>query len=198
MATIYLQENDAFVLKKIKEPPRNIFCLEVFVDAGATCLVKWEFYADADNIPKLKDLVKACKWVKQQKNPLPLWIAPTLEKYSDGETDNLTTKGYLLEGFPEGIHFSNESILDRFNVYFYDSYGSKYEVEVLDVKMYDLVTVEEDFLDKGIKKGDDGTVVEILTNKEGTSVGYEVEVFDTEGQTIDVITLQRNQFKLRV
>lgn len=60
----------------------------------------------------------------------------------------------------------------------------------MEIKLFDSVVTT---IDKGsVKKGTQGAVVEIWRPGEL----YEVELFDSNGKTIDVFTLQANEFRL--
>ncbi|MBS3809998.1 MAG: DUF4926 domain-containing protein [Desulfobacterales bacterium] len=60
------------------------------------------------------------------------------------------------------------------------------------MKEFDIVVLQQDLPEKGLKAGDIGTVV----HKYGKSGAVEAEFVTGQGSTIGVITLQASEFRL--
>ncbi|MFM7876229.1 MAG: DUF4926 domain-containing protein [Microcystis panniformis] len=54
-------------------------------------------------------------------------------------------------------------------------------------KLYQEVSLNCDFPEYNLKKGDVGTLVNIVPHPTGGEEGYVLEIFDSEGESIDVV-----------
>ena len=59
------------------------------------------------------------------------------------------------------------------------------------IEEFDQVVVTTDLPEQNLKEGDLGTVVMIHGNHEG----YELEIFNAKGETLDVVTVYANQVR---
>lgn len=61
------------------------------------------------------------------------------------------------------------------------------------IDLFSSVVLTEDIDKHQLKCGDIGVVVEIYTNPANEVLGYELEIFDALGNTLDVVTVLANQ-----
>jgi hypothetical protein len=54
-------------------------------------------------------------------------------------------------------------------------------------ELFKEVALAEDIPEHGLKEGDVATVVDYLTSETSGALGYALEVFNTQGETVDVI-----------
>jgi hypothetical protein len=59
--------------------------------------------------------------------------------------------------------------------------------------MLDVVTLLEDLTAEGLKKGDQGVIIDIFQEP---TLAYEVEFCDSEGRTVAQVTLTSEQMKV--
>ncbi|MFM6060855.1 MAG: DUF4926 domain-containing protein [Microcystis sp.] len=59
-------------------------------------------------------------------------------------------------------------------------------------KLYQEVSLNCDFPEYNLKKGDVGTLVDIVPHPTGGEEGYVLEIFDSEGESIDVVIVPKS------
>lgn len=61
--------------------------------------------------------------------------------------------------------------------------------------LFSNVVLAEDLPSKGLRRGDLATVVEHYAGRPGQEPGYEIEIFNAVGDTVDVVTLRESQIE---
>ncbi len=65
-------------------------------------------------------------------------------------------------------------------------------------RLFSRVALTEDLIEHGLVRGDIGTVVEYyepLSGAQEREPGYELEIFDALGNTLDVVTVRESQLQ---
>ena len=60
------------------------------------------------------------------------------------------------------------------------------------VKLYDRISLNRDFSEYNLKKGDVATFVDTVPDPDGSEEGYILEVFNAIGESIDVVTVPKS------
>ena len=60
------------------------------------------------------------------------------------------------------------------------------------VNLYDRISLNRDFPEYNLKKGDIATFIDIVSAPEGIEEGYILEVFNAIGESIDVVTVPKS------
>lgn len=60
------------------------------------------------------------------------------------------------------------------------------------VKLYDRISLNQDFPEYNLKKGDIATFIDTIPDPEDIEEGYILEVFNVLGESIDVVTVPKS------
>jgi len=59
----------------------------------------------------------------------------------------------------------------------------------MNAQLFTRVILTRDVPDEGLRSGDVGTVVEIYDDSSGNAIGYEIETFSANGETLSVASV---------